>query len=206
MTLLNRIMALVKPASQQSFAGYTLRELQTRFPKPLSSTRLPAQPTAASLEYSGVFAGYVALLTTVDEFSGFRGLVESSFQKIDERVFDATQVFEYEDPANNQRLLFSTSTEEFKALTIRLVTNSDEFLDRLAAKRVCVPPPWIAFEEYNPAWWGGNMQGAQGYYNDQYFYPFFTRLSEAEKRAYFAKFDASDEWIAQLTLMYDDED
>ena len=49
------------------------------------------------------------------------------------------------------------------------------------------------------------MQGAKGYYNDHYFLPFFTRLSGLEKQAYYTRFDASDEWIESLELMYSDE-
>ena len=30
------------------------------------------------------------------------------------------------------------------------------------------------------------MQGAQGYYNDSYFSPFFTNLSGAEREIYYA--------------------
>ncbi len=49
------------------------------------------------------------------------------------------------------------------------------------------------------------MQGAQGDYNDSYFSPFFTDLSGAEKEIYYARYDAPNEWINSLELMYDIE-
>lgn len=49
------------------------------------------------------------------------------------------------------------------------------------------------------------MQGAQGYYNDSYFSPFFINLSAAEREIYYAKFNATNEWIKCLELMYDVE-
>jgi hypothetical protein len=90
-------------------------------------------------------------------------------------------------------------------VTVRLVTNSVDFLTIIAREKFSVPPPWIVFEEYNPLWWGGNMQGAQGYYNDSYFSPFFTNLSAAERAIYYARYNAPNEWIKSLELMYDVE-
>jgi hypothetical protein len=52
---------------------------------------------------------------------------------------------------------------------------------------------------------GGNMEGAQGYYENNYFFPFFTSLNTNEKQAYYARFNATEEWINRLELMYDDE-
>ncbi len=49
------------------------------------------------------------------------------------------------------------------------------------------------------------MQGAQGYYNDNYFLPFLTQLSDTERQAYYARYEATDERIKALELMYDDE-
>ncbi|MDZ4327031.1 MAG: hypothetical protein U1A73_18710 [Pseudomonas sp.] len=46
---------------------------------------------------------------------------------------------------------------------------------------------------------------AQAYYNDNYFHPFFTELSDLERLAYYARFEATDEWIKALDLMYDVE-
>ena len=49
------------------------------------------------------------------------------------------------------------------------------------------------------------MQGAQGYYNDSYFSPFFINLSAAEREIYYARNSAPNEWIKSLELMYDIE-
>jgi hypothetical protein len=86
-----------------------------------------------------------------------------------------------------------------------MVTNSIDFLSVISHEKFSTPPPWTVFDGYNPSWWGGDMQGAQGYYNDNYFLPFFTQLSETEKQEYYARFEATDEWIKSLTLTYDNE-
>ncbi|AHZ67976.1 hypothetical protein OU5_0897 [Pseudomonas mandelii JR-1] len=49
------------------------------------------------------------------------------------------------------------------------------------------------------------MQGAQGYYNDNYFIPFLTQLSDLERMKYYARFGATNEWIERLELMYRSE-
>ncbi|MGF6286653.1 hypothetical protein [Pseudomonas silensiensis] len=86
-----------------------------------------------------------------------------------------------------------------------MITNSIDFINIIFREKFATPPPWIAFEGYNPSWWGGNMQGTQGYYNDSYFSPFFTNLSGAEREIYYTRYDAPNEWINSLELMYDAE-
>lgn len=49
------------------------------------------------------------------------------------------------------------------------------------------------------------MQGAQEYYDNNYFFSFFTQLSDIEKQSYYSRFGATDEWIERLELMYDTE-
>jgi hypothetical protein len=205
MKLLSRIKAFVKPASRKLFAGYSEQALKTRFASPLPNANLPKLSTVASVEASGINAYYVSLLMVADDLCKFQRLMESHFQKIDERTFTDLTVFEYEDVAKQELLIYSPSTTEFNALTLRIMTNSVEFLSSLGNQTFCVPPPWIAFDGYPASWWGGNIQGAQGFYNDNYFLPYFIQLGDAEKQAYFARFQASTEWIEQLTLMYADE-
>lgn len=203
--LLSRIAALIKPEAKPLFAGYSLKVLQSYFVAPLSIVRLPNLPMMTSLEQSGVSACYIALLTEKNDVSRFRLRVDSSFQKVRESPFNGLCTFEYEDALSKERLIFFTASQAFNAVTIHLVTNSARFLGWLNDERLTVPPPWIAFEGYNPSWWGGNMQGAQGFYNERYFLPFFTCLSDAEKQRYYARFNASTEWIEQLELMYSDD-
>jgi len=205
MNLLSRIKAFVKPASRKLFAGYSEQALKTRFASPLPSASLPKLSTVASVAASGINAYYSSLLMVADDLCKFQRLVESHFQKIDERRFKDLTAFEYEDVTKQELLIYFPSTTEFKALTIRILTNSVEFLSSLGNQTFCVPPPWIAFDGYPASWWGGNMQGAQGFYNDNYFLPYFIRLGDAEKQAYFARFQAPTEWIEQLALMYADE-
>lgn len=200
--LLSRITALLTSEAEPLFAGYSQQALQSFFVAPLAQNSMPDLPVIASLEQSGVPAYYASLLTENNGVSNFQRLVESSFQKVRESAFNGLLTFEYEETLSKERLIFFISNQEFNAAAIHLVTNSTRFLDVLSHEKFAVPPPWIAFEGYNPSWWGGNMQGAQGLYNDRYFLPFFMGLSTAEKQHYYARFNASDEWIEQLELMY----
>jgi hypothetical protein len=61
----------------------------------------------------------------------------------------------------------------------------------------------LVFEGYDASWWGGDMQGAQGFYNDNYFFPFFSALSPAERSDYYAKYSASEDWIRSLERTLD---
>ena len=203
--LLSRLAALIKPEAKPLFAGYSLKVLQSYFVMPLSVARLPNLPMMTSLEQSGVLACYLSLLTEQNDVNRFRQWVDSSFQKAKESTFNGLRTFEYEDALSKERLIFFTAKQAFNAVTIHLVTNSARFLDWLNHEKLAVPPPWVAFEDYNPSWWGGNMQGAQGFYNERYFLPFFTSLSDAEKQRYYARFNASAAWIEQLDLMYGDD-
>ena len=53
--------------------------------------------------------------------------------------------------------------------------------------------------------WGRLMQGAQGYYDDHYFDPFFRGLSAERKKAYCIKYSASPDWEKALDLFYDSD-
>ncbi|WP_458379344.1 hypothetical protein [Pseudomonas chlororaphis] len=206
MNFFSRIAGLFERAPKEQIAGYSLSELQSIFTEPLPHTT-PAQPLplrAVSLEDTGVPAYYGALLIDGSDRDSFQALIESSFTLPHERSFNELPVRQYENAQNNQRLICFISSREFNAVTVRLVTNSTDFLEAVQRQRFAVPPPWIAFEGYNPAWWGAQLQGAQGYYNDQYFLPFFTGLSEAEKRAYYARYTATQEWAASLALIGDE--
>ncbi len=206
MKFFSRIKAFIKQDPKEQIIGYSISELKAVFTEPMlhTSRALPDQPRAVSLEDAGVPACYASLLIDGDDIHKFLALVESSFKLANERTFNGLPVKRYEGAQKNEHLIFSTSTREFNSVTMRLVTNSTDFLNAICREKFVVPPPWIAFEDYDPSWWGGNMQGAQGYYNDNYFFPFFTRLTEAERRAYYARYSATDEWISSLGLMSDE--
>jgi hypothetical protein len=198
-------MAFVEPASRKLFAGYSEQALKTRFDSPLPSACLPKLSTVASVDASGINAYHISLLMVADDLCKFQRIVELHFQKVDEHTFKDLTAFEYEGARKQELLIYFLSTAEFNALTIRLMTNSVEFLSSLGNQTFCVPPPWIAFDGYPASWWGGKMQGTQGFYNGNYFLPYFTQLSDVQKQAYFERFQASTEWIEQLALMYADE-
>ncbi|KAA0995423.1 hypothetical protein FQ192_10265 [Pseudomonas sp. ANT_J12] len=204
MSFFSRFKALARPAPKEQVVGYSRDELKVVFSEPLA--RLTADsPPAVSLENIDVPAYYCSFLIDKEDAHHFWALVESAFSYETQKPFNDALVKQYASTEKNHRLLCLTSDEAFNSTTVRLVTNSLDFLDSIRRERFAVPPPWVAFEGYNPAWWGGAMQGMNGYYNDSYFLPFFTGLSTAEKHDYFARYAATDEWISQLELMYGDE-
>ncbi|WP_367256725.1 hypothetical protein [Pseudomonas sp. stari2] len=206
MSFINRIMALMKPASEQEqIAGYSMWELKSRFSRPLADTIAPTQPPTTSLQNAEISAFFSQFLIDPEDLVEFESLVESNFRKNIERTLNDLPVFEYESALSGDRLIFFASTREFNSVTIRLITNSVDFLMMLNRKKFAVPPPWFAFEGYEPSWWGGSMQGVQEYYDNNYFFSFFTQLSETEKQSYYSKFHATSEWIERLELMYGDE-
>lgn len=204
MSLFSRFKALVRQAPKEQVVGYSPDELKGVFTEPLASLR-GGCPSAVSLENMGVPAYYCSFLIDQADADRCWALVESAFSYQAQKPFNDCLVKHYANTEKTHHLLGFTSDEAFNSITVRLVTNSVDFLDILRRERFAVPPPWVAFEGYNPAWWGGAMQGANGYYNDGYFLPFFTGLSAAEKHAYFVRYAATDEWISQLALMYGDE-
>ncbi|WP_122447555.1 hypothetical protein [Pseudomonas viridiflava] len=206
MSLYSFIKRLIGQAPKEQIIGYSISELKSVFTEPLLPAQppLPHQLRAISLEDAGVPAYYASLLIDGDDIRKFLAYVESSLNFADERKFNDLPVKRYESAQKNQNFIFCASSREFNSITIQMVTDSIDALDAIGRERFAVPPPWIAFEGYNPSWWGGNMQGAQGYYNDNYFFPFFKKLSSGERRAYYARYDAVDEWVNSLELMCDD--
>ena len=206
MSIFSRIKAFIKQESKEQIVGHSIPELQSVFVKPLiSESFLPSFLKITSLEEVGIPAYYTSLLIDQKDTLNFLALVEANFNYATEKTFNDLLVKKYSNALRDEHLIFFTSTREFNAVTVRLVTNSAGFLNAISGEKFSVPPPWVAFEGYNPSWWGGHMQGAQGYYNDNYFLPFFTHLSDSERQAYYARFEATDEWIKALELMYDEE-
>ncbi|MFJ7793748.1 hypothetical protein [Pseudomonas sp. NPDC096950] len=204
MSLFSRFKTVLKQRPEEQIVGYSISELKAVFDKPLTDF-MTTYPQAASLENSGIPAYYSSFLIDNEDAGIFWALVESNFSYETEKRFNHLPVQQYANNPKNQHLVCFTSNDAFNSTTVRLVTNSVDFLDIIHRERFAVPPPWIAFEGYNPSWWGGNMQGANGYYNDSYFLPFFTGLNKAQKNAYFTKYGATDAWIDSLELMYGGE-
>ncbi|MGE8177363.1 hypothetical protein [Pseudomonas fluorescens] len=205
MSFFNRIKTFIRQDPKEQVVGYSISELKSVFSEPLLRTThtQPGQPRTVSLEDAGVPAYYVSLLIDGGDIHTLWRLVESNFKLTNEKIFNDIPVKQYEDAQKSESLILFTSIREFNSVTVRLVTNSTDFLNAVHRERFAVPPPWIAFEGYNSSWWGGSMQGAQGYYNDNYFLPFFSSLSEVERRVYYARYNAADEWVSSLELMCD---
>lgn len=206
MSFFSRIKTFVRQDTKEQVVGYSIAELKSVFTEPLLHTTHTqfGQLRAVSLEDVGIPAYYASLLIDGGDIHTFWAIVESSFKFVNEKMFDDLPVKRYESTKKNEHLIFSVSTREFNSVTARLVTNSTDFLNAIHSEKFSVPPPWIAFDGYNPSWWGGNMQGAQGYYSDNYFLRFFKGLSEIERQIFYARYNAADEWISSLELMYDE--
>ncbi|AKA25245.1 hypothetical protein [Pseudomonas chlororaphis] len=208
MSLFQRLKNLMAREPREQILGYSRPELQAIFTAPLPSPApiLPALPHLVPLAHGAVQAYYCALLIDAQDLDSFQALVACRFALIHERRFNDLPVRQYANAPHDRQLISLVSTREFNAVTLRLVTNCPEFLEAIHRQRFAVPPPWIAFEGYPPAWWGESLQGAQGYYNDQYFLPFFTGLSETEKLAYYARYSATQEWTASLLSVGDEQE
>ncbi|MBU6956702.1 hypothetical protein KRR23_02925 [Pseudomonas sp. CVAP len=206
MSFFSRIKTFVRQDPKEQVVGYSISELKTVFTEPLLHTThtQSGQLRAVSLEDVGVSAYYASLLIDGGDIHTFWMLVESSFKFTNEKIFNDLPVKRYENAQKSESLIFFTSTREFNSVTVRLVTNSTGFLNAIHRESFAVPPPWVAFEGYNPSWWGISMQGAQGYYNDIYFFQYFKNLNEVERRTYFARYSATDEWLISLGSMYND--
>ena len=207
MSIFSRIKAFIKQEPKEQIVRYSIPELKSIFTKSLLSIDppLPAYPQNTSLEDIGIPAYYSPFLIGHEDTRKFLTLIEDNFTYATEKSFNELPAKQYVNSQKNEHLVFFISTREFNSATVRLVTNSVDFLAIIAREKFSAPPPWIVFEGYNPSWWSGDMQGAQGYYNDNYFAPFFTNLSAAEREIYYAKFNAPNEWIKSLELMYDVE-
>lgn len=206
MGIFSRLKYLVRWGPQEQIVGYSLTELKSVFTEPLLPLIDPSSnhPHVTALEDIGVCAYHSYFLITDEDADKFAALVESNFSFVVEKPFNDHLVKHYSNVCKDEHLIYCNSSSEFNATTVRMVTNSVDFLGLVQGSKWVVPPPWVAFEGCKAAWWGGNMQGAQGYYDDLYFYPFFTGLSDVEKRAYYLRFAATDEWIECVELMYGD--
>ncbi|WP_414869213.1 hypothetical protein [Pseudomonas sp. IT-347P] len=205
MNFFRRIFGSLKSSPQEQIVGYSISELEKLFLLPIPATSLPIYPPTSLLKNVGIDAYYSSFLIAIDEIPEFNTLIASTFRTESERTFNGLTVFQCKNMLTESRLIYFISLREFQSATIRLVTNSTELLILLSQKKFSAPPPWIAFPGYEPAWWGGNMEGAQGYYDNIYFSLFFTNLNNNEKQAYYERFNASQKWIDRLELMYNDD-
>lgn len=207
MSIFSRFKKPAKHNPAEQLVGYSVSELRSVFTEPLLrlTQRLTGRPQVVSLDDVGIAAYYSAFLIENEDALKLLKLIESNFEFESEKPFKDLPVRRYSGIQKNEHLIYLKSDGEFNSTTVRMVTNSIEFLGIIQNEKLAVPPPWVAFDGYNPLWWGGNMQGAQGYYNDNYFGPFFTQLSDTEKQEYFVRFKATDEWIESLELMYGED-
>ena len=152
---------------------------------------------------AGIQAYYSSFVIDKAEVAGVENLINERFTSVNERVFNGLVVTRFQHRLSNEQLIFSISYKEFNSATIRLITNSSELLSMLSETKIAAPPPWLVFDGYEASWWGGDMQGTEGFYNDNYFFPFMSSLSPAERTAYYARYSASEEWIRSLKLTLD---
>ncbi len=207
MSILDQIKQLFKPGPKEQILGYSPSELQFLFRNSSVAGNphfLKNFPDKVSLETLGVNAFYIMQLIDESEIHDFYNLINAYFQPEKKRTFNNNTVAQCTGKKANERLCFLV-TDEFEGRVIRLVTDSVNFLNEIDLHGFSVPPPWVVFKDYNPHWWGGSMQGGQGYYDDEFFSPFFNNLSPEHRNNYYCKYGASQDWKNALELFYDDE-
>jgi len=208
MSILQRIRQIFNPEPKKQVLGYSPTELQLLFQNSsvtVNPDSLGKYPEINSLDAFGIHAFYVSLLIDKREIENFLQQVDSYFLPETNRMFNDLAVAQCKGRKGNERLCYLIS-DEFENLVIRLVTDSEVFLNSINGCDLSVPPPWIAFKNYNPRWWGGNMQGAQEYYDDNFFCLYFKNLNREQRENYYIKYDASQDWKKALELFYDIED
>lgn len=203
MSLMSLFKKILTPASNDHILGYSIKELSRIFRKEPENidNGMTKYPLTSSLSANGINAYYLPLLIDNADAEHFKNLISRNFLLVDTQIFNELTSTHYQNPEKTRSLIVSISHKEFNSTTIRLITDSSEFLKTLSQEHFSVPPPWIAFEGYEPSWWGENMQGAQGYYNENFFLPYIERLTADEKNTYYARYSAPDEWVKSLTLM-----
>jgi len=197
---LNPLSTIFRSELVEQVLGYSPTELRLLFPHPVRAEQTDlssAYPQKSSLEPASIHAIYVAVLIVQSELKNFMTIVEHDFLAEAQKQFHGVAVVQKKSAVGDARVCFQV-TEEFGGYVVSLVTDSITILDAIDQSSFAPPPPWLAFEDYNPAWWGGAMQGAQAYYNDHYFSPFFRCLDTEQKKAYCARFGASSEWVETL--------
>ena len=208
MTIFNRIKSLFHSVPAEQILGYSIPELRRLFQQPrvTDQAQFPkAYPKKYSLESRGIQAFYTALLLDKRDVENFLAIVNSRFVPEQKRQC-ADSVVVQSRCIESGDLLCYAGADEFEGHVFKLLTNSLVFLAEIDQRGYCPPPPWVAFPGYNPEWWGGSMQGAQGYFDDNYFSPFFRSLDAANKKKYSVKYGASPDWEAALALFYDDDE
>lgn len=205
MAIFNRIKNFFRSEPEQQVLGYFVSELQLLFQNIAFEedvSLLTPYPKKSSLSSAGIHAVYTALLIDKSDMKNFLALVDGRFCPEKKRQFNGAAVIQSKSISADERLCFMVA-DEFEGHVVRLATDSLTFLVEIDQAAFLPPPPWIAFKGYNAKWWGGLMQGAQGYYDDHYFDPFFRGLSAEHKKAYCIKYSASPDWEQALDLFYD---
>ncbi|MDM8191528.1 hypothetical protein EVS84_11785 [Pseudomonas koreensis] len=194
-----------KTTPEEQIVGYSVVELKSIFGITITEAVAGHRnyPVYSALTPAGIQAYYSSFVIDKAEVAGVENLINERFSPVNERVFNGLVVTRFQHRLSGEQLILSISYKEFNSATIRLVTNSSQLLSRLSETKIAAPPPWLVFDGYEASWWGGDMQGAQGFYNDNYFFPFFSSLSPAERTAYYARYSAPEEWIRSLELTLD---
>jgi len=205
MSWLGRMKKVFKTTPEEQIVGYSVVELKSIFAITITEAVAGHRnyPVYSALTPAGIQAYYSSFVIDKAEVTGVENLINERFSPVNERVFNGLVVTRFQHRLSGEQLIFSISYKEFNSATIRLVTNSSELLSLLSETKIEAPPPWLVFDGYEASWWGGDMQGAQGFYNDNYFFPFFSSLSPAERTAYYARYSAPEEWIRSLELTLD---
>ncbi|MGZ3237568.1 MAG: hypothetical protein ACXU8A_09365 [Burkholderiaceae bacterium] len=208
MAFFDRIKKVFSSEPKEQVLGYSPAELKEIYQNP-NATVNPVfsknYPAKHSLAHVGINAFYFAQLIDKRDLEVFLNRVNADFKSVANRQFNGSEVVQCKSKTDETKLLY-LNADEFGGSVIKIVTDSVFFLNSIADCNFHVPPPWIAFDGYNPAWWLGNLQGAQGYYDSNFFSDFFRAMSVEQREEYYVKYQASPEWRSRLDLNYGDED
>ena len=147
MNLFSRFKAFMRQDPEEQIAGYSVSELKVIFAASSTSVtgRLPEYPKAASLEGLGIPAFYSSFLIDNKDTHIFLALTESNFRYKSEKIFSGLPAKQYVNDERSEKLVFFTSTCEFNSTTVRMITNSIDFMSVIFLEQFATPPPWIAF-------------------------------------------------------------
>jgi len=207
MKIREKIKSFLKFGPKEQILGYSIDELKVIFPRSLSEWTVPVDgyPRISRLISVEINAFYFSLLIDRHDENSFLSLIEHHFLLEASRKFNEAEVTQYRSKNDNERLVCLIG-DEFEGKVVKMVTNDVDFIKSVLDFGFSVPPPWIVFRGVKPYWRPGAMQGAEGYYDDNFFSPFYEGLNEVERAEYLLKYSANDEWRKIIQLFYDESE
>lgn len=146
--MFNRIKRLFNLGPEEQVLGYSPIELQRLFPHPLVAGR-EELPGRTSLESTGSHAIYASFLIDKSDLENFMARVGGSFLLESTRQFQGERVVQNVSIEGAGRLCYLV-VNAFGGHVVKCLTDNHDFLDDIDCCAFAPPPPWVAFEGYNP--------------------------------------------------------